>query len=168
MTAETRTRWREFLCPRVTPRFFLRVAILATVVFTVGRFLLQPVVVWGESMEPTYASRGFNFRVAFAYWFTAPKRGDIVILQYEGRRRMLLKRVLAFAGETVEFRNGVCLVDGKALSEPYVKENAQWTLSPRKVASGHIYVMGDNRGVPPEMHVGGEIACSRILGRPLW
>ena len=81
---------------------------------------------------------------------------------------MLLKRVIAFAGETVAFEKGVCLVDGKPLDEPYVRLGCDWDIPPHKSRPGHIYVMGDNRSVPAEAHVGGEIAAARVVGRPLW
>ncbi len=116
-------------------------------------------------MAPTYTAPGFAF-----VWTGSkdPARGDVVALRWEGRRKMLLKRVLAFEGETVSFSNGVCLVDGAALDEPYVAYNAGWNLPPRTVEPGCLYVMGDNRGVDPALHVGGEIARCRIVGKPLW
>ncbi len=149
-------------------RKVLRAACIGIVTWVVGRYFLRPMVVDGESMEPTYASRGFNFCNRLAYRWSRPRRGDVVILRYGGTRWMLLKRVIAFAGETVEFRDGVCLVDGRPLAEPYVRLGCDWTLPPRAIGPGHIYVMGDNRSVSVEEHVGGEIAAARIVGRPLW
>ena len=159
---------RDFLFPKLTRRFLVRLAVIAAASAAICKFALMPVVIDGESMLPTYSSRGFNFCNRLAYRRTKPKRGDIVILRYGGTRYMLLKRVIAFAGETVEFRDGACLVDGRPLDEPYVRLGCDWTLPPRTVGAGHIYVMGDNRSVPAEAHVGGEIAASRIVGRPLW
>ena len=159
---------RQFLAPRLSGRFLVRATALAFVTFAVGRWALKPMRVEGASMEPTYAQRGFNLGNLLAYRWRAPRRGEVVLLRYGGERWYLLKRVLAFAGENIEFRHGVCLVDGKPLDEPYVKLNAGWNVPPRKVAPGHVYVMGDNRGVPFEAHVGGEIAVARIAGRPLW
>ena len=159
---------REFFFPKLTRRFLIRLGVVAAVVFVVCKFALLPVVIDGESMLPTYSSRGFNFCNRLAYRRSGPKRGDIVILRYGGTRFMLLKRVIAFAGETVAFEKGVCLVDGKPLDEPYVRLDCDWDIPPRMVGPGHVYVMGDNRSVPAEAHVGGEIAAARIVGRPLW
>ena len=159
---------RHFLAPRLSKLFLVRVCVLAAATFVVGRWVLRPMVVSGASMEPTYANRGFNLGYLLAYRRHPPHRGEVVLLRYGGQHWFLLKRVLAFAGETVEFRNGTCFVDGKPLDEPYVKKNSDWTVPPRKVAPGHVYVMGDNRSVPFECHVGGEIAISRIAGKPLW
>ena len=159
---------KSFLAPRLSCAFLLHAGVVACAVFALGRWALRPMVVEGASMEPTYARRGFNFGNLLAFRRRPPRRGEVVLLRYGGQRWYLLKRVLAFAGETVEFRGGICFVEGRALDEPYVKKNAGWNVPPRKVAPGHVYVMGDNRSVPFETHVGGEIAVTRIAGRPLW
>ena len=156
---------RDWLLPRPTPRFLLRAALLAAAVAILCSTVLLPVRLEGRSMEPAYTAPGFTFVRA---WSRDPARGDVVALRWEGRRKMLLKRVLAFEGETVAFSNGVCLVDGAPLDEPYVAFNAGWNLPPRTVEPGCLYVMGDNRGVPPETHVGGQIARRRVVGKPLW
>ena len=158
----------RFIFPRLTPGFFIRIAVLAVATWLVGMFWLRPMVVDGESMEPTYAAHGFNVCVLTAYRSRPPARGDVVVLKYGGTRYMLLKRVLAFEGETVAFSNGVCVVDGRSLDEPYLVKNSGWNVPPRTVKPGNVYVMGDNRSVPFEVHVGGEISLARVAGRPLW
>jgi len=158
----------RFIFPRLTRGFFIRIAVLTVSTWLVGMFWLRPMVVDGESMEPTYAAHGFNVCVLTAYRSRPPARGDVVVLKYGGTRYMLLKRVLAFEGETVAFSNGVCVVDGRALDEPYLVKNSGWNVPPRTVKPGNVYVMGDNRSVPFEVHVGGEIALARVAGRPLW
>ena len=158
----------RFIFPRLTRGFFVRIALVAAVTWLVGMYWLRPMIVDGASMEPAYAAHGFNVCVLTAYRSHPPARGDVVALKYGGTRYMLLKRVLAFEGETVAFSNGVCLVNGKALDEPYVVKNSGWTVPPRTVQAGHVYVMGDNRSVPFEEHVGGEISLARVAGRPLW
>lgn len=153
------------------PRFlrfpgWRRVALVAAAAFLVVRFVLTPSLVRGESMEPTYPRRGVNAVARWRFWFRGPRRGEVVVLRWRGRTT-LLKRVLAFAGETVEFRDGVCYVDDAPLDEPWVVLRGDWNLPPRTVAPGRIYVMGDNRSMDADAHVGGEISLSRLIGGPL-
>ena len=146
----------------------LRIAAVAAVTWIVGRYFLRPMVVDGESMEPTYSRHGFNFCRMHAYSSRLPQRGEVVVMRYGGERWFLLKRAIAFKGETVSFVDGKCFVNDKALDEPYVKNPCNWNEDPHVVSQGHIYVMGDNRSGPRENHVGGEISLSRLFGKPLW
>ncbi len=77
---------------------------------------------------------------------------------------MLLKRVIALEGETVEFREGLLYVNGILIEEPYVLQRSNWQLPPRTVRSGHVYVAWDNRGTDINRHRFGEININRIVG----
>ena len=119
-------------------------------------------------MDPTYPNGSFNFCNRMKYFFSAPARHDVVAIRYTGTRIMLLKRILALEGETLEFRSGQLFVDGKHIPEPYIFAPYDWELAPRKVAPGHVYVVGDNRRVPMLTHDFGQTSITRILGTPLW
>lgn len=77
---------------------------------------------------------------------------------------MLLKRVIALQGETVEFREGKLYVDGNLIEEPYVIHGSDWKLTPRTIAPGHVYVVGDNRGTSMARHRFGQVNMDRIVG----
>ena len=119
-------------------------------------------------MAPTYRDGDFNFCNRFYYFFSSPSRHDVVAIRYAGTRVMLLKRILALEGETIAFRHGHLYVNDKRVSEPYVAGSYDWTLEPRKVATGHVYVVGDNRRVPMMTHDFGQTPINRIVGVPLW
>lgn len=118
-------------------------------------------------MEPTYRSTGVNFCWRGHYWFKTPKHNDIVVVRYTNKV-LLLKRIVALAGETVEFRGGVLYVNDRAVDEPYVKYLCDWDLPLRQVKPGHFYVVGDNRSMPIHQHYFGQVAAERIYGAPLW
>ncbi len=159
---------REFFFPKLTRAFLIRLVVVAAAVYVICKFVMLPVVIDGESMLPTYSAHGFNFCRLLAFRNREPRRGEVVVLRYGGERWMLLKRILAFPGETVEFRNGVLHVDGAPLDEPYVQYPSDWNSPPKTVPEGWIFVMGDNRSMPMRNHVGGLIARNRLVGKPLW
>lgn len=159
---------RDFFFPRLTRRFAARVAAVAACAYVVFGHLLLPMRISGHSMEPTYHTNRVNFCWRLRYAFSRPRRHDVVIVRYAGRRVMLLKRVVALAGETVEFRGGALLVGGRPLAEPYVNGPCDWSLAPRTVSTGCVYVVGDNRSVPIDMAVFGETPLGRIMGGPVW
>jgi signal peptidase I len=159
---------RRFLLPNPTRGFLLRLLVVTLAAVLLFTQVLIPLRIEGRSMEPTYEDGGFNFCWRWRYLFSEPKHGDVVVIRFAGRRVMLLKRVVALAGETVEFRDGVLLVDGHAMKEPYVQTASDWRLAPRPVEPGKVYVVGDNRGVPMSQHSFGQVERQRIIGGVLW
>ncbi len=156
------------LIPKPGLQLFIRVLLVAAVAWCFFKWVCLPMYINGSSMEPAYPARGFNFCWAPAYWLSKPAQGDVVIARYAGVQYMLLKRVVALEGQTVEFRGGRLFVDGRELSEPYVKGPCDWSLPPRTVKPGHIYIVGDNRSMPLEGHVFGQLELSRVKGAPIW
>lgn len=118
-------------------------------------------------MEPLFHSKQFIFCWTPSYWFSDPRRFDVVFVEMTGKRVVLLKRVVALSGETVGFQNGVLMVNGHRLEEPYVNFKGDWDLDFRLVKTGNVYVVGDNRAVSMEVHVFGQTPITRILGTPI-
>jgi signal peptidase I len=139
-------------------------ALVALVSYLVFSFVLIPLKIRGKSMEPTYHDGSFAFCWRGKYIFSKPQRFDVVAVRLAGNHVMLLKRIVAFAGETVEFRGGQLFVNDSRLDEPYVRLNARWNLPPRKIATGKVYVVGDNRGGAMERHRFGQVSSLRIVG----
>jgi signal peptidase I len=157
----------DFIIPTFNAAFFVRLITLIIVSYIVFGIFLIPAYIKGGSMEPTYKRIGVNFCWRMRYLLHDPQRKDIVIIYYADKV-LLLKRVVAFEGETVEFRNGDLYINGIKIEEPYVKYACDWNLPPRKVKKDHIYVVGDNRSMPIEQHKFGQVAKDRIYGAPLW
>ena len=157
----------EFFLPRLTRGFFIRSSVVALLAVLIFGFVLRPCIIDGESMMPTYRSHGFTFCKRWSYWFSSPERSDVVIINYAARQH-LLKRVVALAGDTVEFRNGELFVNGEKQHEPYLHYISNWNLKPRTVSPGCCYVVGDNRSQRMEEHIFGEVSIKRIKGKPLF
>ncbi len=74
--------------------------------------------------------------------------------------------MLALPGETVEGRLGHVYVDGKLVVEPYLPPNVTTSdFAPVVVPSGHLWVMGDNRGNSADSRVFGPIREDNVVGR---
>lgn len=157
----------EFIFPQLSKAFFIRLTAVALCAVLIFGVLLMPCIIDGGSMLPTYARKGFTFCKKWSYWFREPAAGDIVIINY-GSRHYLLKRIIALAGDTVEFRRGTLFVNGKKQEEPYVRYISDWNLPPRTVAPGKCYVVGDNRSQPINEHIFGQVDLKRITGQPLF
>lgn len=159
---------RQFLFPSLTPAFLIRAVCIALTAYLVFGHMVTPFRIKGHSMDPAYRDGEFNFCWRFQYLFSKPKRGDVVVIRFAGERVSLLKRVVALEGEEIEFRNGRLFINGKEMDEPYIRTPYDWNLSPRRVESGSVYVVGDNRSGPMQNHFFGQASLTRILGSPLW
>ena len=161
-------RLKSFIFPEINLAFLFRAGLVAAVAFVCFTWILIPFRIHGHSMAPTYQDGDFNFCNRMQYLFSSPSRHDVVTIRYAGNRVMLLKRILAFEGETVEFRKGQLYVDDNPVAEAYVTATLDWDLEPRIVAPGNVYVVGDNRQVPMHHHDFGQTPVKRIVGSPLW
>ncbi|MFN4033432.1 MAG: signal peptidase I [Fimbriimonadales bacterium] len=106
------------------------------------------VVVNGRSMEPTYKS-GDRLLMTTAYWlFGDIQRGDVVVI-IRPNGELLIKRVVAFAGEQVPEKYWTPLV--------YMMGG--------RVPEAHIFVVGDNLARSEDSRQIGAIPLSYVQGK---
>jgi signal peptidase I len=160
--------FRRFLIPELNRGALLRLLLVVLVSVIIFTQVLVPLRIEGKSMEPTHKDGGFTFCWRGRYLFAKPARGDVVAIRFAGRQVMLLKRIIALAGETVEFRNGALFINGEWVQEPYIRTPSDWNLTSRKVEPGKVYVVGDNRTVALDRHQMGQVEEERIMGSVLW
>jgi len=150
-------------------RTLIRAVILAAVCFFLFKFLLIPIRIQGESMEPTYSNGSINLVNALSHRFHSLDRGDIVAIAIgSGRKYMYLKRVVGLPKERVSFKKGTLFIDGKEKLEPYVKYEYDWNMEEVAVGADEYFVVGDNRSTPMETHEKGRVRKGKIKGIPLW
>jgi signal peptidase I len=81
----------------------------------------------------------------------------------------LIKRVIGLPGDSVEIRDDVVYVNGRALDEPYLPPGAaecNGTYRKRTVPPGRIWVLGDNRCHSGDSRYGlGMVPESNVVGR---
>ncbi len=156
-----------FFRPRINRFFIIRLTLIAVVAVVFFGYICVPAFVVGESMEPTYGSRGFNFCWRPAYWFGGPERGDVAVIRYAGKK-LYLKRIIGLPGDRIAFEDGKLMLNGTPLEEPCVRKPCDWELAERTVPEDRVYVVGDNRSMPIELHEFGAVRLDRLYGKPLW
>ena len=142
--------------------------VLLTLVFT---FVFRVVGVVGESMQNTVFDGDWLLTVQHEHY----EYGDIVVVtQPNYFNEPLIKRVIATGGQTidVDYATSTVYVDGKALDEPYRKEQVMYSgysdvVFPYTVPAGCLFVMGDNRNnsTDSRSNMVGPIDERYILGR---
>lgn len=159
--------WQTVLIGRRPMRTLARIAVLLAVSFAVFPFVLLPIRVEGTSMLPTYQDHRINFVNRLAYRRHEPQRGDVVAIRTTGFHIMYMKRIIALPGETVAFHKGQAVIDGKALSEPYVRFACDWEVPPESLGPDEYFCVGDNRSMNPSEHFKFRAPRSRIVGKVL-
>ena len=110
------------------------------------------------------------------------RRGDIIVFRYPLQPDTdFVKRVIGMPGDTLEIRNKVVSINGKALDEPYViHEDSQVfpaqpalpepyrsrdQFGPYTVPPGQYFAMGDNRDRSSDSRYWGTVPRPMIKGR---
>ena len=75
---------RIVLIGRDPKRTFVRLVIVAITLVVMAKFVLLPIRVEGGSMLPTYKDNRVNFINRLAYFWSQPKRGDVVGIRLAG------------------------------------------------------------------------------------
>lgn len=162
------SRWRRLVVGRHPRRTLVRAAALAVTAFVVFKFVLLPVRISGESMAPTYRDGQINCLNRLAYRWHPPRRGDVVGVMTSGPHNLFLKRIVGLPGETIAIHQGVVLINGRPLAEPYVQAREPWEVPARELGPGEYFVIGDNRGMAQEAHTFGVARAHQIAGKVLW
>jgi signal peptidase I len=147
---------------RSTISVLITVAAIAILVATLWLPVLQ---IYGNSMTPNLSSGDIVLSVKA----NQVKTGDIVAFYYNNK--ILVKRVIAVAGDTVDMsQDGTVFVNGSVLDEPYVTEKAYGECDitfPYQVPDERVFVMGDHRSVSIDSRSSqmGCVAEEQIVGR---
>ena len=81
-----------------------------------------------------------------AYLSEDPQRGDIIAFYFpDDGESLYLKRIVGLPGEKIEGVDGMIYINGKPLSEDYIREQTNEDFGPYVVPEDSWFVMGDNR-----------------------
>ncbi len=155
---------------RLARKLLIPLIVLLAAVILFFQILFDVSVVRGDSMEPTLRD---GDRLLLTKSYREPAGRDIVVLEVigeSGEPEDLVKRVVALAGETVEVRKGIALINGVVEPADSVQtSDDDGTYSdPAVVPEGHVYVLGDNRPVSLDSRYLGPIRLQAVRGRVVY
>lgn len=137
---------------------FILVALFLVILF-VGR----PYVVNGSSMEPTLHTGDRVFVVKYRL-NTTPDRDDVVVLRdVAGSPEMLIKRIIAIAGDKISVQKDRIVVNDKY--EHRSTNQGASTPYTRLVPDGQVFVMGDNESHSYDSRVFGPVSMKKVMGK---
>jgi signal peptidase I len=147
----------------------------------------RPVKNISSSMEPTIFIDEKLVIDENYYHHQQVQRGDLAAIRRHlkgsattsGRDEdlLLIKRVVAVPGDTIEGRDKQIFLNGERQDEPYIQHKSKAgadplldTFGPVKVPLGKYFLMGDNRDISLDSRIAdfGLIDDAAIVGRPLY
>lgn len=121
------------------------------------------------SMEPTILIGDRLWTDKLFLRFNPVQRGDIVIFDPPILSDTpYVKRVVGMPGDLFEVQAGKVWINGKILSEPYIRQEPWYNYGPVKVPEGSYVVLGDNRNESNDSHLFGLVTRDRIKARAVF
>ncbi len=146
-------------------------AVVLVITYVIVNFVGVRTEVIGTSMTPTLADGDQLIVEKVSYYFSEPKRYDIIVFPYpEEPDKHYIKRIIGLPGETVQIIDGYVYINGELLDEHYgneVMNNAGIASDPIVLGEDEYFVLGDNRNNSEDSRYAavGNIKRSDIDGR---
>lgn len=153
----------------------IKFAIIAfLIIVPIRMYIVQPFIVSGESMIPTFHDGDYLVIDEISYRFHKPRRGDVIVFHppQEGKGIYYIKRVIGLPNETVTLTGTKVIVAndidkiGVELKEPYL-QNISSDKMVVHVGPDELFVMGDNRPRSSDSRKWGTLPLENITGRAL-
>jgi signal peptidase I len=174
-------------------RSALAQAVLVTCLAVLGvRSVVQNFRIDGVSMEPSFeagqvvvVNRAAYFHIdgaplvdrlpttrrgTSAFLFGGPQRGDAAVFRAPPQLKTdYLKRIIGLPGDSVLVKDGRVIVNGTALTEPYIQYPSDYTFPedglPLRVPDNSYFVLGDNRPESFDSHAGWLVPVEDLIGQ---
>lgn len=173
--------------------WILTIAVAVLIVLAVKSWVVNPYRIPSPSMEPTlhcarpepYCEASRSDRILanrFIYHFRKPHRGEIVVFHTPPAAKrecpgdIFVKRIIGLPGEVWAERKGFTYIDGRRLSEPYIRPGRRdlqtktmQDIPPAgtllRIPKGMYLVEGDNRSHSCDSRVWGLVPRKNIIGK---
>lgn len=152
--------------PKPLLRTILQPIAIALGLALLVRCAVQVYSVPSRSMAPTVEA-GDTILVTPYHFSSRPERGDIIVFESPlDPDELMVKRVVAVAGDLVDSRLGRVRIGGHTLSEPYVARPASsGAIEAQIVPADSYFVLGDNRDESLDSRSWGVVPRSLVVGR---
>ncbi len=152
------------------------------VALLIKAFLLQAFYIPTASMDPTLREDDRVLVNKLSYRVGDVQRGDIIVFRKPdgapGDIEDFIKRVIGLPGETISFSDGTVFIDGRSLTEDYVRgvptttqqlipgcDTTPAVADTCRIPADTLFVMGDNRESSFDSRRFGPIDQSSVIGR---
>lgn len=144
--------------------------IVAILYILLSSFVFSTAVVVGDSMFPTIKNDQKIIMNKSSYAFHEPSRGDIVVINLDGK--IYIKRIIGLSNETLTIYNQQLYIDNIAYQQTFITDISSFRthdVETTHIPPGYYYVIGDNRHVSKDSRNSlGFIAEDDIVGQAIF
>jgi len=151
------------------------VVIALVIIIPIRYYVIQPFIVSGSSMEPTFENGQYLIVNELDYHISNPQRGDVIVFKYpKNTSEYFIKRVIGLPGEKVLIQNGKVIIyntanpNGFTLNETYLPAGLYTeatTDQPITLGPDEYFVLGDNRPASSDSRFWGDVPSNDIVGK---
>lgn len=140
--------------------------IASVAIFLIYKYIAQPFVVEGASMQPNFYSGDYLLVDEVTYRFEKPERGQIIVFHNpQDTKEFFIKRIVGLPGDKVVVGNGTIYVNGRQINQNYLPAGMTTPGNETVVlGSGQYFVVGDNRIVSYDSRSWGPLNGNLIVG----
>lgn len=133
--------------------------------FVIRTFIFAPIVVDGQSMQPTLHNGDRMIISKINYTIGDPERFDIIVFKATPEKDFI-KRIIGLPGDKIEYKDSTLYVNDKKVEESYLPKDikeltGEFTIV---VPKDSYFVLGDNRGNSEDSRFIGPIESDKIIG----
>ncbi len=129
---------------------------------------MEPVLREGETIIVNTAAFGLSLPFVSRYLvrWGSPDPGDVVVFPHPSQPRLLVKRVIAEAGEPLSVTNDSLTVGGQRL--PLTPVQMRMFRNFESIPPGTLFVAGDNRSHSEDSREYGFVPIEKIIGKVIF
>jgi signal peptidase I len=153
-----------------TGRSVTTAVLLAAGLLASRLWLVEPVTVSSESMEPALPKGSTVLMFKPGPLLAPVKARDLVVFTSPEDGKPAVKRAIALGGQTVAIEDSVLVVDGVQQAEPGIDHSRidGTYFGPVTVPAGHVFVLGDNRAGSIDSRAYGSVPLESLQATVLW
>ncbi|MCG7335940.1 signal peptidase I [Sporosarcina sp. ACRSM] len=144
------------------------IAIAFIIAIVIRQFLFTPVIVSGQSMEPTFENEN---KIVISKIHKVD-RFDLIVFHAPNSEDDFIKRVIGLPGDVVIMKDDRLFINGEEYDEDYIQANKDKLADGQKltqdfeveVPEGCYFVLGDNRRHSTDSRIIGCIDASSVVG----
>ncbi len=146
----------------------LSYALIIAAVLLFKHYIISPIRVDGDSMNPTLKDGDIMLLNEIGYRLNGVERFDIVVI--DTPTDVIIKRVIGLPGDRIEYKDNTLYVNDKEVEEPFEHDvtndfSLRELFNIDNVPKDQYFVLGDNRGNSKDSRSIGFIEPNKIRGK---